>query len=99
MKRFSGFLLGIFLGAAGMFVGMNYHLVRSKDGFHLVPKLAAKFEQPYVDIRSFNLRDWQNHQSLAAAIVKANKSNLMEESTLKTFRETTKGILDKFGGT
>jgi hypothetical protein len=98
MKRFSTFALGVFFGAAGMFLSMNYHLVRSKEGFHLVPKLAAKFEQPYVDIRNFSLQDWQNHQALAVAIMKANKGNLMQESTLNGFREATKGILDKLTG-
>ena len=98
MKRIPAFLFGVFFGAMGMFLSMNYHLVRSKDGFHLVPKMAAKFEQPYVDIRNFTLDDWKQHQSLAVAIMKANKSNLMQESALDNFRDATQSLIDQLNG-
>ncbi len=46
MSRFSSFLLGVFCGAGGLILSMNYYIVRSKDNVHLVPKVAAKLEIP-----------------------------------------------------
>ena len=62
MNRVSSFFAGILLGAVTMFVAMQFYIVRANDGFHLIPKLAAKLENPYVDIRKFTLNDWQNRR-------------------------------------
>ncbi len=98
MNRLTSFLLGVVVGAGGLAIAMNYHVVRASDGLHLVPKLAAKFEQPYVDIRSFTLQDWQQHQSLAMAIMKANKGDMMKDSGLDSFKRSTQNVLNQVLG-
>ena len=98
MSRLSSFFLGVVVGAGGLFIAMNFHVVRASDGVHLVPKLAAKFEQPYVDIRSFTLQDWQQRQALAMAIMKANKGEMLKDSTLDSFKRSTQGLLNQVLG-
>ncbi len=98
MKRFGPFLLGLIVGASVMFLAMNYHVVRSKEGLHLIPKIAAKFDQPYVDIRNFTLEDWNRHQALALAIVKSKDSNLLKDSAFDQFRQSTQSLLKKIMG-
>jgi hypothetical protein len=98
MSRISSFLAGVVVGAASLFVAMQFYVVRAKDGIHLVPKLAAKLENPYVDIRKFTLNDWQNRQPLAVAIMKANQGNLMEDSGLSSIKQAAQKTLDQISG-
>ncbi|MDA7950215.1 MAG: hypothetical protein MPJ24_01915, partial [Pirellulaceae bacterium] len=79
-----------------MFGSINYHVVRAEDGFHLIPKMAAKFEDAYVDIREFDVENWQKHPSLVAAIIKADKKDLLNDSVSETLKSSVSGFLDQF---
>ncbi len=98
MSRFSSFLLGVFCGAVGLIVTMNYYIVRSKDNVHLVPKVAAKLEIPYYDVRSFSIEDWQKHPSLAAAIVTSKNQSLVSSSGVEAVRGRVEGLLREWTG-
>ena len=98
MNRFSSFLMGIVVGALGLYMVMQFYLIRAKDGFHLVPKLAAKLENPYVDIRDFTVTDWQNRQALAVAILKANQGGLMQDASLSSIKQAAQKTLDQWTG-
>lgn len=97
MSRLTSFLLGIVVGAAGLFISENYYVVRSMEGVHLVPKVAAKLEFPYRDIRQYTVEDWKKNVSLGAAIVKADKSELMVDS-LTSVRHNFESMLKSLGG-
>ena len=97
MSRLTSFLLGIVVGAAGLFISENYYIVRSTEGVHLVPKVAAKLEFPYRDIRQYTVEDWKKNVSLGAAIVKSEKSELMVDS-LTSVRHNFESILKSLGG-
>ena len=96
MNRVSSFALGLIVGVLGLYITMHVSLVRAKDGFHLVPKIAAKIEVPFTDIRNFTLENWQRKQSLAIAILKANKGHLLQDQSLIGFRLSTQRMLDQF---
>jgi hypothetical protein len=98
MNRLTSFLLGIVVGAVGLYLSMNYYIVRASDGLHFVPKLAAKIEFPYFDIREYTLTDWQTHQVLAASIIRSNKTNLLEGSAFESLRRSTNQMLEQFTG-
>ncbi len=95
MKRLTSFLFGVIVGAVGLGGVMHFHIVRASDGLHVVPKLAAKLELPYVDIRQFTIQDWQQNQALAMAILKANKGGLMQDSALDGFKQATENLLQQ----
>ena len=96
MNRASSFALGLMVGVLGLYITMHFSLVRAKDGFHLIPKIAAKIDVPYADIRNFTLENWQRKQSLAIAILKANKGHLLQDQGLIGFRQSTQRMLDQF---
>ncbi len=98
MNRISSFLLGIVVGAVGIIVSENYYVVRSNESFHLVPKIAAKLEMPYRDIRGFTVQDWQNNQALALAIIKSQKQDLLTESGLSGMQRQFESILKSITG-
>lgn len=93
MSRLSSFFSGMVCGAVGILIAMNYYVVRSKESVHLVPKVAAKLEMPYYDIRNYSLEDWQHHPSLAAAIVSSKDNKLMENSGVEAVRTRVEGLL------
>ena len=96
MNQVSSFALGLVIGVVGLYITMHFSLVRAADGYHVIPKIAAKIEIPYVDIRSFTLQNWQRKQSLALAILKANKGYLLQDQSLIGFRQSTQHILEQF---
>ncbi len=96
MNRVSSFALGLIVGVLGLYITMHFSLVRARDGFHLIPKIAAKVDVPYTDVRNFTLENWQRKQSLAIAILKANKGHLLQDQSLIGFRLSTQRMLDQF---
>ncbi len=88
------FLAGMVCGAALLFVAMHYHVVRGKNGTTLIPKISNNLLDVYVDVREFTLSDWQKHKPLAAAILQSEHADLLEDSSLNTFRESVRGFVD-----
>ena len=97
MGTLSSFLGGIVVGGVASFVGLKYHVVRAADGFHLVPKLQAQFDEAYVDIRQFGFEDWNKHRSLAVAMVQSDKGYLMHETATDSLRESVDSVLEGLG--
>ncbi|MGN6544255.1 MAG: hypothetical protein ACTHK7_04345 [Aureliella sp.] len=93
MSRLSSFFSGMVCGAVGILIAMNYYVVRSKESVHLVPKVAAKLEMPYYDIRNYSLEDWQRHPSLAAALVSSKDNKLMENNGVESVSTRVEGLL------
>lgn len=96
MNRIGSFLLGLAVGVVGLYLSMHFTLVRAADGFHMIPKIAPKIDNPYVDIRQFSVAQWQKKQSLALAILKANKGHLLSDQTLLPFKQSSQRLLDQF---
>lgn len=86
MGRLGHFVIGLMVGGVLVFTALKYHVVRAEDGFHLIPKLTAEFSQAYVDIRPFDLDDWAEHQTLAIAISRAGRSDLLQDAALVSLR-------------
>jgi hypothetical protein len=94
MSRISFFLAGVLVGGAAVFTSLKYHVVRAEDGVHLIPKLSSQFGETYVDIRQFDLSDWDQHPSLAAAIVQADKGHLLKDAAIGRFRQSVDRVLE-----
>lgn len=90
----SRFLFGMITGAALLFAAMHYHVVRGQEGVYLVPKISNNLSDVYVDTREFDLSDWKNHKPLAAAIMQSNQQHLLGDSSLTSFRDTVRGLVD-----
>ena len=97
MNRLTVFFLGVVVGVLGLYTSENYYVVRSTESFHLVPKIASKLELPYRDIRSYTAEDWQKNPSLALAIVKSKKEELLVESGLNGMQGQLQGLLNSIG--
>ena len=90
----SRFFFGMICGAALLFVAMHYHVVHGKEGVFLVSKISNNLSDVYVDTRNFELSDWQSHKPLAAAILRSDKSSMLGDASLTSFRSTVSGLMD-----
>jgi hypothetical protein len=75
MDRLGSFLIGLVIGGVGLHVASNFYIVRSDNGTHLIPKLTAKLENPYHDVRNYGPNQWKSNHDLARALQKAAQRN------------------------
>ena len=97
MNRIPTFLIGVLVGVVLTFGAQRYHLVRAEDGFHAVPRVTGGLADVYVNIRGFDLSDWNRHRALAAALVKADKSYLFRDAAEKSLYDSVDQALDTLG--
>jgi hypothetical protein len=88
------FLFGMIAGALLMHTIMHYHVVRGNEGIFLVAKLSNNLSHIYVDTRKFDVDDWRDHRPVAAAIMKSNRSHLLETQPLSSLRSTLGGLVE-----
>ena len=95
MRRLMTFFLGMVAGGLLLYGALQFHIVRADDGFHVVPKVEAKIAATYVDIRNFSFADWKQHTDIAAALMRAEKEELMKNAASDAINQS----LDKWLGT
>ncbi len=91
-RNLSSFLMGVVVGAVGLYISMNYYIVRTNENVHLVPKVAAKLEMPYYDVRKYTLDDWTNHTSLGVAIIQSNNQTLISNTSFESVKQQFEGL-------
>ncbi len=97
MDKLKPFLLGVLVGAAGLYGAMTYHVVRADDGLHVVRKVSCGLGGAYVDIRNFTAAQWNEHRQVALALVYADKEELLHESAVSQLRDTVRDALETLG--
>lgn len=95
LRRITTFGLGVLTGAALIYFAMNFHVIRAKDGFHMVPKINARLESTYADIRGYQVADWARHTDVAAALVNANRRDLLEGAVTDSFNSGLDQLLNR----
>lgn len=93
MKRLSSFILGMVVGAGLLYGALNYHLIHADDGMHLIPKLESQLSLTYVDIREFTVADWAKHTELAAALMQADRGDLIEDAANDALHNALDNVL------
>ncbi|QDS87643.1 hypothetical protein EC9_18220 [Rosistilla ulvae] len=95
MGRVGSFLLGVAVGAGTLYTAMNYHVVRSDGGTHLVRKTQVGLDGTFADIRQFSITDWRDRPQLTQAMLKAQRSDLMPNSPTQSLQQRVGSL---FGG-
>jgi hypothetical protein len=88
---------GAALGGSLVFGSLSYHFLRTEEGVQVVPKLSATFHETYIDVRNFSAGDWARHKSIVAAIVRAKKDAIFEETAVDTSHEGVTSLLKEYG--
>lgn len=97
MRRIKTFVLGVVTGALVIYGATNYHLVRAREGLHLVPKTSSRMAETYVDIRNFDVSDWAEHPQLALALIQADRQDLVENAAADALHHGLQRLLDSDG--
>jgi len=95
VRRLTTFLTGVIVGGALVYGAMHYHVIRAEDGFHFVPKVDARLAGTYADIRGFQVGDWTEHAQIAAALVKADRRDLLNQAVGDTLSDGLDQILNR----
>ncbi len=97
MRRLMTFFLGMVTGGALLYGALNFHVIRANDGVHFVRKIEPKIAATYVDIRNFTFADWKQHTEIAAALVRTEKSDLMQNAASGALQQSLDKWLDPGG--
>lgn len=88
MGKAKPFLFGSLLGAGTMFVALQYHVVRSHDGFQFVPRTPQhSVGLAYADIREWNETQWLDRPELARALMAHGSGDLITQSVAQNLTE------------
>lgn len=93
MRRLPTFIFGVVIGGLLIYGGLHYHVVNATSGLHLVPKVNSTLAETYVDIRGWGLAEWRQHQDVAAALLSANRQDLMQSAAEDSIRTGLDRIL------
>ena len=77
-----GFVLLFFFVLGGAAVAATYeiHVVRSDEGFLVIPKEADGLKDVYADIREWDVKEWRNHSGLMKALITNGHQDLVKQS-------------------
>jgi hypothetical protein len=76
LRRLSTFIFGLVFGAILMWAAMAYHVVRTSDGFYVLPKRHAALEGSYFDVRDWTIADWSDRPDLAWTVSESGKTEI-----------------------
>lgn len=83
MSRMMALMLGIVIGAVGVYTAFRYHIVQTDKRWLLVVKLETSLNDAYVDVRDWSLEDWSRHPALANAMIKSGHEDVVKQAAAK----------------
>ena len=86
MRRLPTFIFGMIAGGLLIYGSLNYHVINASSGLHLVPKVDSTLAETYVDVRGWGMADWMQHKNVAAALLAANRQDLMQSAAEDSIR-------------
>jgi hypothetical protein len=86
MRRLPTFMFGVIVGGLLIYGSLNYHVINASSGLHVVPKVDSTLAETYVDVRGWGMADWMQHKDVAAALLAANRQDLMQSAAEDSIR-------------
>jgi len=89
MGKLKSLLAGLFLGAGGMYVGLQYHLLHAEEGYLIVPRAPQqRMQDAFADIRGWDAATWTARPRVALAVAEHGRSDLITE-------DVSSGLIDR----
>ncbi len=84
MSAFKPFIAGALAGAAMLYGSLQYHVVRSQDGFYIVPRAPqASLGLAYADLRGLSADELARRPELARAMAASSARQLLADNNPK----------------
>lgn len=80
MRRLIWLGTGTVLGALLMWAGMNYHLLRTRDGITLVPKYRPCLASTFIDVRHWGVTEWTEHPELVLTLERNQRTEIIGDA-------------------
>ena len=93
MRRLPTFIFGMIAGGLLIYAGLHYHVINTPSGLHLVPKVNSTLAETYVDVRGWGMAEWMQHKDVAAALLAADRQDLMQSAAEDSIRTGLDRIL------
>lgn len=78
MGRLKSLLAGTLLGAGGMYVGLQYHVLQAEEGFLIVPRAPQqRIQDAYADVRDWDASTWAARPRLGLAVTEYGRGDLI----------------------
>ncbi len=92
MGKLKSFVTGTLIGAGGMYVGLQYHVLMAPEGIVMVPRSPqSRLQDAYADIRTWDGKTWAARPNMSLAVTEYGRADLIAEGA-------TQGVLDKLRG-
>ncbi len=92
MGKFKSLITGTLMGAGGMYVGLQYHVLVAPEGVIMVPRAPqTHLQDAYADIRTWDAKTWAARPRMSLAVTEYGRADLIAEGA-------TEGVLDKLRG-
>lgn len=93
MGKLKSFVIGSLLGAGGMYVGLQYHVLQADEGFLIVARSPQqRIQDAYADVRDWDAATWSARPRLALAVTEQGRGDLIAEGVstglIDTLRES-----------
>ena len=80
MGKLRSLLVGLLMGAGGMYVGLQYHLLQADEGYLIVPRTPQqRLQDTYTDVRDWDAGAWTARPQLALAVTQHGRGDLISE--------------------
>lgn len=80
MGKLRSLVGGAILGAGGMYVGLQYHVLLAPEGFLMVPRAPQhSLKDSYADIQGWDAQAWAGHPQIARAVTAYKRADLIGE--------------------
>ena len=80
MGKLKSLLVGLLMGAGGMYAGLQYHLLQAEEGFLIVPRTPQqRLQDAYADVRDWDAGSWSSRPQLALAVTQDGRGDLISE--------------------
>ncbi len=95
MTKLIALFAGILIGGVLVYMGFNYHIVKTDQATYLISKQKSELADVYVDIRDWDYQTWAKHPNLAQAMISAGHGDLVQRSLTEDVLDT---LFRKIGG-
>jgi hypothetical protein len=77
MGRLGTFFFGIVLGCMLTLGAQSYHVIRTSEGFKLLPKRHVTLSDTYLDVRGWGVGDWSQHPDVLWSLAQNKRDDIL----------------------